>query len=506
MQLSKEREAQINRIRQKLDEVHSRNLGNEFGINHHHNKLNPPLSEEVILDFEQTHKIRLPECYRAFLRYLGNGGAGPIYGIYPLEKWHYDIEDFCYDEDGDEPSIPDDYLSLPCPLYPYIPESQTWQEEFGGITKSFQGTLSLGTRGCSDVTLLIVSGKYTGKVVYANVEHESVIPYLSPEPDFLAWYERWLDQLLQGYDMHLFGYGPCGGEDVYFRILDDPNEHPEYRAEAALAFYNLPKLSSTAQERLVSYLKHPLVGVRSGILWSIKKHRLSQHSEACAELLNDPEENIQVQAIRTIMELEPLRWKPTILDRFWKHPHPETQFSTFFSLQQHLTKSEALELLTTERFKDFQDSLVSDGINWQLILRQFLTHTNRRIVVFVLRHLGKLQAHAALEDIEALITHPNLSIAEAAIECMGTLAVASSQTRLMPLLNHNDIFIRYESLRALILIGDDSIIPIVQTALSDHQRLENERQMNVKIFSQAIRNSLPLSPNPKLRALAEQQA
>lgn len=78
MQLSKEREAQIKRIREKLDQVQSRNLGNEFSIRHHHNQLNPPLSEEVILDFEQTHNIRLPESYRAFLRYLGNGGIGPI--------------------------------------------------------------------------------------------------------------------------------------------------------------------------------------------------------------------------------------------------------------------------------------------------------------------------------------------------------------------------------------------------------------------------------------------
>lgn len=428
--------------------------------------------------------------------------------MYPLEKWSYDITDFCYDEDQNEIPIPDDYLSLSCPLYPYIPESETWQEEFGGLTKSFQGTLSIGTRGCSDVTLLIVSGRYAGKVVYANVEHEFVVPYLSPEPDFLAWYERWLDELLQGYDLHLFGYGPRGGEDAYFRVLDDPNEHPSYRAEAALAFYKLPKLSPRAQEHLASYLQHPLSGIRKGMLWSIQKHQLVQHSQACAELLNDPEEEIQERATRTIMKLEPQRWKPTILDRFWKHPHPETQFRTFFSLEKHLTKSEALELFRTERFKDFQEQLVRNSIDWQLedlaLLRQLLSHPNKQIVVAALRNLAKLKASAALADIEALITHPDLSIAEAAIACIGALAAASSQTSLIPLVNHSDIFIRYESLRALIAIGDDSIIPIVQTALSDHQQLANERHRYMKTFSKAIRDCLESSPNPKLRALAEQ--
>jgi hypothetical protein len=57
-----------------------------FGANDHGFRLNPPLSEADTNAFEQLHHITLPEDYRQFLTCIGNGGAGPFYGIFPLGK------------------------------------------------------------------------------------------------------------------------------------------------------------------------------------------------------------------------------------------------------------------------------------------------------------------------------------------------------------------------------------------------------------------------------------
>lgn len=58
----------------------------EFGANKHRYKLNPVIPLSQIRDFEKRHKIKFPQGYVDFLTQVGNGGAGPDYGIYSLEE------------------------------------------------------------------------------------------------------------------------------------------------------------------------------------------------------------------------------------------------------------------------------------------------------------------------------------------------------------------------------------------------------------------------------------
>lgn len=55
-----------------------------FGAVGHKFVLNPVLSETEVQAFETMHRISLPADYRRFLTQVGNGGAGPYYGIFPL--------------------------------------------------------------------------------------------------------------------------------------------------------------------------------------------------------------------------------------------------------------------------------------------------------------------------------------------------------------------------------------------------------------------------------------
>jgi hypothetical protein len=57
-----------------------------FGADEHRYRLRPPVSIEQLRDFEKLHGITLPSDYRQFLLQAGNGGAGPYYGILPLEE------------------------------------------------------------------------------------------------------------------------------------------------------------------------------------------------------------------------------------------------------------------------------------------------------------------------------------------------------------------------------------------------------------------------------------
>ena len=55
-----------------------------FGTNSHHWVLNEVLLEVEVSAFEQLHGVSLPVDYRRFLTRIGNGGAGPFYGVFPL--------------------------------------------------------------------------------------------------------------------------------------------------------------------------------------------------------------------------------------------------------------------------------------------------------------------------------------------------------------------------------------------------------------------------------------
>ena len=52
-----------------------------FGAAAHRHEFNPPLSEEALTGIEGRYQITLLSDYRAFLREIGNGGAGPGYGL-----------------------------------------------------------------------------------------------------------------------------------------------------------------------------------------------------------------------------------------------------------------------------------------------------------------------------------------------------------------------------------------------------------------------------------------
>ena len=56
-----------------------------FGSKQHQYKFNPTLSESEILAYEEKNNLIFPKDYRAFLKEIGNGGAGPFYGLLSLE-------------------------------------------------------------------------------------------------------------------------------------------------------------------------------------------------------------------------------------------------------------------------------------------------------------------------------------------------------------------------------------------------------------------------------------
>ena len=122
--------------------------------------------------------------YRTFLKLAGNGGAGPYYGIYTINQW----QDFSDWTEDDPQSV---RLNEPCPLTPAMSREEDWKDQFSDFHSPYQGLIAIGTQGCTYMMGLIVTGECSGRVVYLDADGQA--PYVVREPDFLSWYERWLD-------------------------------------------------------------------------------------------------------------------------------------------------------------------------------------------------------------------------------------------------------------------------------------------------------------------------
>jgi hypothetical protein len=174
----------------------------------------------VVEAFERKRQARLPDAYRQFLLRLGNGGVGP-YTFCPLKDWleHEGIP---------EKEVPPDYLSTPSIITPEMldPKICTPSYEQGPLFRKFIneqrieqeenylgcGMVTLSSCGCAFYVTLVVSGPYADRILYFGG-----YPYFSDEPDFLSWYERWLDERAAGHDLHYFGWGPAGDEATLLR-------------------------------------------------------------------------------------------------------------------------------------------------------------------------------------------------------------------------------------------------------------------------------------------------
>jgi hypothetical protein len=176
----------IDEIRQMLDAFRgSDKRFFRFGASTHKYALNPSLTEEQIQAFEAKNNVRLPEDYRQFLLQLGNGGAGPYYGLYTLEEGLVNQDP--------------DFLSRPFPYTSAWQEYPTSEESDAYIFDDLhiQGTLRLCHEGCGYYNFLVITGAERGSVwIDARVSDQGIGPLShpvtnAPRVTFSEWYKTY---------------------------------------------------------------------------------------------------------------------------------------------------------------------------------------------------------------------------------------------------------------------------------------------------------------------------
>ena len=145
-----------------------------FGADMHRYRLNPCLSEDDLAAFESVNGIALPEDYREFLRRVGNGGAGPFYGLRPL-------------------SADERELARPFPFEATANMSEPVERPEGEWDTRAPGILELCHQGCTYYYWLVVSGPSHGTVWEADDD----VSFFPTRLTFLQWYRSWAEKALQ---------------------------------------------------------------------------------------------------------------------------------------------------------------------------------------------------------------------------------------------------------------------------------------------------------------------
>ena len=187
-----------------------------FGAGLHLYELNPPLPQSEIEAFETKHHVTLPEDYRQFIAEIGNGGAGPYYGVFPFGE-HDDSDDFCtWDKEylvGDlSAKFPhQDKWNLPDSFWDKMPDPgpdisaeeedlmmEVWDkqlEEHYWNPKIMNGAIPICHLGCNLRDWLVINGPQKGFIwADARTDHLGVYPLRDgvEQLTFFDWYMSWL--------------------------------------------------------------------------------------------------------------------------------------------------------------------------------------------------------------------------------------------------------------------------------------------------------------------------
>ncbi|WP_251317233.1 SMI1/KNR4 family protein [Flintibacter muris] len=205
----------------------------QFACWGHAHLLNPVLPPEELAAWEELTQVTLPEDYRAYLTQLGNGGAGPAYGLFPLslpkDEFAQYLQQPCIYSDGQEEKFQDvvqrfvhwedfdDDWSLYLDYFPDTPswKDQRWQnehrKEWGDeldrlIDQTIifpllhYGQYQITNEGCSGDIFIILNGSHRGYIHCATADCDAGLAFREPRT-FATYKEDYLKRTFADYFM-----------------------------------------------------------------------------------------------------------------------------------------------------------------------------------------------------------------------------------------------------------------------------------------------------------------
>ena len=177
-----------------------------FGSAKHKYQLNPPIRASFVRTLEEKYGFTLPDDYFRFITEIGDGGAGPDYGIEPFadlvkksqdqyaEKYQEDYRNSLKNAFAPRPMSADeinDFAIATQATYKKNPDKYFIYEKPNDMLCNLDGFYVLGTQGCQWDFGLITAGEMRGKVFVTDNEGA----YCLVANSFEEFYQNWLDRI-----------------------------------------------------------------------------------------------------------------------------------------------------------------------------------------------------------------------------------------------------------------------------------------------------------------------
>lgn len=157
----------------------------EFGAIKHGYKFNPTIGIDKVREFETKCGLKLPDTYVLYLTQIGNGGAGPDYGLFALEeiKGFYNPEAEIFLDKKDNTM---EWAEM-CRIHDELLDNDN--DEYLKIEeRALNGSVIIGTPGCTMYTVLMCEGENYGKIGVVDLDMvEECAPHLSDKT-----FEEWI--------------------------------------------------------------------------------------------------------------------------------------------------------------------------------------------------------------------------------------------------------------------------------------------------------------------------
>jgi hypothetical protein len=139
-----------------------------FGRERRGYRFNDRLSIATVRAFETQHGVELPADYREFVTEVGDGGAGPHYGVESLAE-------------------ASEYSTLSKP-FPWTSETKLTDEDLE-VWEANPGVLILAERGCAYTDFMVVNGDAPYRIWSDFIAADG--PLTPSHESFTTWYVAW---------------------------------------------------------------------------------------------------------------------------------------------------------------------------------------------------------------------------------------------------------------------------------------------------------------------------